>query len=110
MDDLIAAARELGKKIATHQRTRDFTAAAKAVAEDKEAQGILKAYQEQVEHLRNLEKSQKPIEVADKRKLADAEARVAGNEKLKNMMKQQADYLEMMHRINRAIDEASEQM
>lgn len=108
MDDIIAQARELGKKIATHPRTQEFFAAAKAVAEDRDAQAVLKSYQEQIARIRELEAGKRPIEPDDKRKLADAEARVAGNDKLKNMMKHQADYLEMMHRINSAIDEASQ--
>jgi cell fate (sporulation/competence/biofilm development) regulator YlbF (YheA/YmcA/DUF963 family) len=108
MEDIIAQARELGKKIAAHQRTRDFMTAAKAVAEDQEAQKILMAYQEQVEKIRALESSGKPIEVDDKKRIQQAESGVAGNAKLKQMMKHQADYLEMMHRINSAIDESAQ--
>ena len=108
MDDIIADARALGKKIAAHPRTSAFMTAARAVAKDKAAQDILKAYQDHMQHLQELEGSGKPIEVADKRKLADCESAVAGNDKLKEMMKRQADYMELMHRINNAIDEASQ--
>lgn len=108
MDDIIAQARELGKKIAGHERTKSFMASAKAVAEDKDAQAILKAYQELVELVRSREAAGKPIEVDDKKKIQTAEMAIAGNDKLKKMMKHQADYLEMMHRINSAIDEASQ--
>jgi cell fate (sporulation/competence/biofilm development) regulator YlbF (YheA/YmcA/DUF963 family) len=108
MDDIIADARALGKKIAAHTRTAKFFAAAKAVAEDKSAQEVLKAYQEQANKLREAEALGKPIEPEDKRKLMDCEAKLAGNDKLKEMMKHQADYLEMMHRINSAIDEATQ--
>lgn len=41
MDDIIADARALGKKIAAHPRTAKFLTAAKAVAGDKEAQDVL---------------------------------------------------------------------
>ncbi len=109
MDDIITHARELGKKIAAHERTRAFMASARAVAEDKEAQSILGEYQQAVHRVQQLEASGKPIEVDDKRALAQREAALAGNEKLKAMMKHQADYLEMMHRINQAIDEAVQQ-
>lgn len=108
MEDIIADARSLGKKIAAHPRMTAFMAAARAVSEDKEAQETLKAYQTQMERIQELESTGKPIEVADKRKLADCEAAVAGNDKLKEMMKRQTDYMEMMHRINNAIDEASQ--
>jgi cell fate (sporulation/competence/biofilm development) regulator YlbF (YheA/YmcA/DUF963 family) len=108
MEDIIAHARELGKKIAAHPRCSEFMAAAKAVAEDLEAQKILKAYQEQARRVQELSTAGKPIEVDDKHKLAETEAQVAGNDKLKDMLKHQADYLEMMNRINQAIDQASE--
>ena len=108
MEDIIAQARELGKKIAGHERTKSFMTAAKAVAEDKDAQAVLKNYQENIEKIRSLEAAGKPIEVDDKKKMQQAETAVAGNDKLKQMMKHQADYLEMMHRINSAIDEAAQ--
>lgn len=106
MDNIIEHARELGKKIATHPRTVQFMNAARAVAEDKEAQATLKSYEEQVRKIRDLESANKPIEVPDKHKLADCESAVAGNDKLKLMMKFQADYLQMMSHVNNAIDEA----
>lgn len=105
MEDIIEHARQLGKKIASHPRTTAFMTAAKAVAGDPEAQAVLKAYQDQIEKLHGLEKAGKPIEPEDKHKLADCEGKVAGHDKLKQMMKHQADYLEMMNRVNHAIDE-----
>jgi cell fate (sporulation/competence/biofilm development) regulator YlbF (YheA/YmcA/DUF963 family) len=108
MDDIIAHARELGKKIAAHPRSIGFMTAARAVAADKQAQEVLRAYQNQVRAIHETESAGKPIEVADKRKMADCEAAVAGNELLKEMMKHQADYMELMNQINNAIDEAAQ--
>lgn len=108
LDTILAQARELGKKIAAHARTKDFLQAAKAVAEDREAQDVLKAYQDAINQIRTLESSGKPIEPDTKRKAADAERQAAGNGKLREMMKHQANYMEMMHRINTAMEEASQ--
>lgn len=108
MEDIIAHARELGKKIASHPRCAQFMAAARAVAEDNDAQQVLKTYQEQARRIHELESAGKPIEAEDKRKLADGESKVACHPKLKDMLKHQADYLEMMTHINQAIDEASQ--
>ncbi len=69
MEDIIAHARELGKKIAAHPRCSEFMAAAKAVAEDLEAQKILKAYQDQARRVQELSTAGKPIEVDDKHRL-----------------------------------------
>ncbi len=108
MEDIIADARALGKKIAANPRTVAFMSAARSVAQDEEAQKILQTYQEQAVKLQQLQAAGKPIEPDDKRKLQDCETAIAGNPKLKEMMKAQADYLELMHRINGAIDEASQ--
>ncbi|MBI5763705.1 MAG: YlbF family regulator [Planctomycetes bacterium] len=108
LDPILTQARELGKKISEHPRSCEFFAAAKAVAEDKDAQAAMRAYQEAVTKLRTLEAQGKPIEPDDKRKAADAERAAAGNEKIKAMMRLQADYMELMHRINAAIDEAAQ--
>jgi cell fate (sporulation/competence/biofilm development) regulator YlbF (YheA/YmcA/DUF963 family) len=108
MEDLIAHARELGRMIAAHPRCRDFLTAARAVAEDRGAQGVLRSYQEQLRRIQELEAAGKPIEVDDKHKLMDLQGKVAANEKLKTMMKHQANYLEMMNRVNQAIDEAAQ--
>lgn len=106
MEDIIAHARELGKKIATHPRCAEFMHAARVVAEDQEAQKILRAYQEQAARLQQLEAAGRPIEPADKHKLEESRVALAGNEKLKAMLRHQANYLEMMNRINQAMDEA----
>jgi cell fate (sporulation/competence/biofilm development) regulator YlbF (YheA/YmcA/DUF963 family) len=106
MEDIIAHARELGKKIAAHPRCSQFMAAARAVAGNQEAQETLRAYQEQVVKVRTLEAEGKPIEVEDKHRLTECESKVAADELLKGMMKHQADYVELMNSINHAIDEA----
>ena len=110
MEDIVAAAKELGRKIAAHPRCAEFMAAARAVAEDREAQAILRAYQDQARKIQMSEAAGKPIEVVDKHQLAECEMNVATNEKLKAMMKHQANYVEMMNRINAAIDEATQEM
>jgi cell fate (sporulation/competence/biofilm development) regulator YlbF (YheA/YmcA/DUF963 family) len=108
METIITQARELGKQIAAHPRATLFFNAAKAVSEDKAAQDILREYQENLRKLQEQEQTGKPIEPEQKRKLADLQTKAAGDDKIKLMMKHQADYLELMHRINGAIDEASQ--
>ncbi len=107
MEDIIADAAALGKKIAAHPRMKAYITAAKAVNADPAAIDTLKTYQETIEKLRQLEMSGRPIEVDDKHRLAECESKVAGNDLLKSMMQAQADYMELMHRINTAIDEAA---
>ncbi|MCG8408328.1 MAG: YlbF family regulator [Phycisphaerales bacterium] len=107
MEEIISEAKALGQKIAEHPRMKEFMAATRAVEQDSNAQAILRKYQEQVQKIRELEQTGKPIEVTDKQALADCEAEVAGNDLLKEMIRTQADYVELMQQINSAIDEAA---
>ncbi|MFQ5411635.1 MAG: YlbF family regulator [Phycisphaerae bacterium] len=107
MEAIIADARRLGKKIAEHPRMTTFMSAAKAVAENEEAQGILRRYQDLTEKVQGLERNNQPIEPGDKRAMSESEAQVASNDLLKKMIQAQADYLEMMKRVNDAMEQAA---
>ncbi|MFQ5806850.1 MAG: YlbF family regulator [Phycisphaerae bacterium] len=104
MQELLDRARALGEAIANHPRVRAFMAARAKAEQDSEAQQLLKAYEEQAQHVRRLEAEQKPIEVADKRKLAECEQKMASNEALKELMRTQVDYVTLMNRVNQAME------
>ena len=106
MDDIIAKARELGKMIGGNDRTKAFLTAAKAANEDKAAQEVMRAYQTQAEKMQRMEYEGKPIEPDDKRKLAESQVAVASNARLKELSRLQADYLELMNKVNDAIEES----
>ncbi len=102
--ELLDRARALGEAIANHPLVQAFAAARAGVEKDTAAQQVLKAYEEQARHIRQLEAEQKPIEVADKRKLAECEQKMASNEALKELMRRQADYVALMNEVNRAME------
>ncbi len=104
MDDIIAKARELGKLIGANERTRAFITAAKAASEDKAAQEVMHSYQQLAANLERLQMEGKPIEPDMKRKLAEGQLAVASNARLKELSRLQADYLELMNKVNDAIE------
>jgi cell fate (sporulation/competence/biofilm development) regulator YlbF (YheA/YmcA/DUF963 family) len=104
MQELVEQARALGQAIANHEQVKAYLAARGRVAEDREAQELLEAYRKQAERVRQLEAQQKPIEVADKRKLAEYEQNMASNAALKELLRAQVDYLGLMDQINRAME------
>ncbi len=104
MDQILELARRLGKRIAEHPRGKAFREAQQALANDSAAQTLLRDFHEQARHVQMLESQNKPIEPEDKRKLADAQQRVAGNACLSNYAKGQADYVEMMQQVSAAIE------
>ncbi len=106
MQDVMDKASVLGEAIAGHERTRAFMAADAVVHKDADAKAVMGAFRKQAEHIHQLETSQKPIEPADKHKLADLQAAMAGNELIKAFVRCQADYAELMNKVNQAMEEA----
>jgi hypothetical protein len=90
LQELMDKAGALGQAIAAHPRMREYNAA--------------RDYAKQAERIRELERNQKPVEVADKQKLAEIEGRMAGNDAFKRLMRCQADYVELMNQVNRAME------
>jgi cell fate (sporulation/competence/biofilm development) regulator YlbF (YheA/YmcA/DUF963 family) len=86
-------------------RFKALRAARDAIRADPAARKALADYQTHVDHLQQLQAARKPIEVADKRRLAELETALSGNAKVMAMSKAQADFSELMSRINRAIYE-----
>jgi cell fate (sporulation/competence/biofilm development) regulator YlbF (YheA/YmcA/DUF963 family) len=103
--DLLERAKALGESLARHPRVVSFAAARRALHDSREARDLLVQYTQHAERLHELEAGQKPIEVADKHKLAEIETRMAGNDVLKQYMRVQADYIELMNQISRAMEE-----
>jgi cell fate (sporulation/competence/biofilm development) regulator YlbF (YheA/YmcA/DUF963 family) len=103
MDHLIKKADELGRSIAASERFKSLRTAEDAVGEDEATRKVLEAANAQRDRLARLEAEQKPIEPADKREMERLNQAVHGNEKLQALAKAQADYLEMMNKVNEAI-------
>jgi cell fate (sporulation/competence/biofilm development) regulator YlbF (YheA/YmcA/DUF963 family) len=104
--DVLSKARLLGEALAAHPRVQAMHAAQRSVHADQAAQALLKQYQEHAAAIRRREAEGKPIEPADKRKLAELESGMAGNEALKRMMRAQADYLDLMNQVHETMDGA----
>lgn len=102
--ELLNQARALGEAIARHPAVRAFIAARKKTNSNTEAQQLLKRYSEQAARVRELEAQHKPVEVADKHKLAECEQKMASNEALKELMRAQADYVGLMNQVNQAME------
>lgn len=104
MEHLIELARRLGKQIAAHQRTDLLKKAQILLRDDAQARQLLEDYRQQVQHIHDLEKDNKPIEVEDKKKLQEIETRIAAEPALAELTRRQADFVEMMHKVKAAID------
>jgi cell fate (sporulation/competence/biofilm development) regulator YlbF (YheA/YmcA/DUF963 family) len=102
--ELINQAAALGEAIAKHPDVQAFMAARAEVEKDPGAQQVLRGYAEHTQRIHQLEAEQKPIEVADKRKMAEFEQQMAANDALKKMMVAQVGYVTLMNQINQAME------
>ena len=103
MQEIIELAEKLGKAIAAGPRHAAMAEARKKLRADPLATQLLKDFQEQAHKIARLEAETKPVEVADKRRFEELQQQIAGNDALKELMRVQADFSEMMNRVNHAI-------
>lgn len=104
-DAVLELARKLGKMMADHPRAQAFLTAQRAVQGDAASRELLDQYRKAAAAVQEKEAKQLPIEVADKQALAEAEQAMAGSDTLKTLTRAQADYLELMHAVNREMDQ-----
>ena len=105
LDKIVAEAGKLGELISKTSASRAFLVHREKLDTDKEAMGIVVDYQKQLQKITELERGGKPIEPEDKHELTDLQQKVASNETLKVWMKAQADFSELMGKVNKAIAE-----
>jgi cell fate (sporulation/competence/biofilm development) regulator YlbF (YheA/YmcA/DUF963 family) len=103
MDDLLKAAGQLGKLIAAQapfQRLRDAEA---AVRNDAGTKKLLDDFERQREKIEQMESERKPVSVEDKHEMKRLSDAVHGSEELQSLVRAQADYMELMNKVNDAI-------
>lgn len=105
LDDILKQARAVGDLIATLPAVSLYFEAARRIESDAGARQLLSDYQREAQALREREMSGRPVEVADKQRFAAIESRVAGHELVKAFSRAQADYVEVMDRVTRAMHE-----
>ena len=105
LDKIIAEAGKLGRSIAETAISKAFLERREQLDNDNQAQELVEDYQKQLQKIAELERAGKPIEPEDKHKLTDLQQKVASNETLKCWMKAQADFSELMGKVNKAIAE-----
>ena len=103
MQEIIELASRLGALMAGHERYRRLRAAESAVQADAEARGLLARLESRRRKIADLEAQVKPVEPEDKRELQRLTDAVHSDVKLQNLARVQADYMEMMNKVNSAI-------
>jgi len=107
MDEILDFATRLGQRIAADPRGRQMADARAALDGSLSDRQLLQDYETQQHKMHELEASGRPIEPEDKRKLADLHGKVVGSPIIKDLLKAQADYLELMTLVSQHIEEAA---
>lgn len=103
MEEILTLASRLGRMISETDRFEALRQAEKAALADKEAQSALKELQETENRLSEKEKAGQPIEVEEKHRLAELQERVRENDTLWKLAQAQADYMELLNRVNQSV-------
>lgn len=93
----------VGKKVAKTHIFKTFKEIHEKLRKDEKAKKILEDHQKVVMKVMDLEKEGKPVEVADKHELRDAQDKLHKNALLQEYAKAQADFQEIMNRVTQAI-------
>jgi len=105
LDEVLEQARRLGEVLGRHERFRRLRQAEEAVRQDAEARQLSQELNEQMEKIADLEARMAPIEPEDKRRLQELRDKARLHPVLQELAHAQADYLEMMARVNETIQE-----
>ncbi len=107
MDQILELAARLGERIAADPRGRQMADARAALDGSLQDRQLLEDYEAQQQKMNELAAAGRPIEPEDKRRLADLHAKVIGSRVIKDVLKAQADYLELMTVVSQRIEEAA---
>jgi cell fate (sporulation/competence/biofilm development) regulator YlbF (YheA/YmcA/DUF963 family) len=106
MKEILDLAEKLGAMIAESERYMALKECEESVETDKEAKALFDDYLEHNNRLAGLEASASPIEPEDKKKLAAAREKLLACAKAQELMRRQADFAELMNRVNGRIGAA----
>ena len=104
--EILAAARELGKLIASHPAAVKFEETVKKLQADVQAQRLMTDLNRHIEMLNEKQAQGQPIEVADKHKLDELQNQMIRHGLLSQFQMVQMDYLDLMRQVDDAINPA----
>jgi cell fate (sporulation/competence/biofilm development) regulator YlbF (YheA/YmcA/DUF963 family) len=103
MENILELAEKLGRAIAAHERFQALREAERNVTANEAANRAQTELEKHMNHIGELEANGKPVEVADKRKMEQLQNEFRSQPALQQLVKAQADYFEMMNKVNETI-------
>lgn len=106
-EDILKRARELGDLIQGHPAAKKLETVLGKLQADLEAQRAMTDYNRLLQTLGEKETAGQPIEVDDKKKLEAAQKAVMRSATLRDFQVAQMDYLDLMRKVDEAIEGAA---
>lgn len=101
--EIVDAAKKLGRMIGEHDTSRKLASALKALENNIESQRAMTDYQRFLQSLAEKEATGRPIEVSDKRKLEELQRAVVLNPILRQFQTAQMDYVDLIRKVDDAM-------
>jgi cell fate (sporulation/competence/biofilm development) regulator YlbF (YheA/YmcA/DUF963 family) len=106
MQEILAKAADLAQAIKKSKVYRSLLAAQDRLEKDGATKKLMQDFDEQSRQIREKEKKLTPVEVEDKRKLQQLRDQMQSNELVQELLRAQADYAQMMAKVNETIEMA----
>ena len=107
MDEIQQLAAKLGTQIGKDPKGKAMAEARAQLERSLADRQLLADYEAAQQNLHNLEASGKPIEPDDKRRFSELHGKVISSSVIKNLLKAQADYMELMTMVSQTIEDAA---
>jgi cell fate (sporulation/competence/biofilm development) regulator YlbF (YheA/YmcA/DUF963 family) len=105
MDEILELASRLGKRIAQEDRGQRMIAARAALEGSLADRQLLANFEECQRRIQQLQMEGRAIEPEDKRKLVDLQNRVIASPVLKDLLRAQADFVELMAQVSTCLEQ-----
>ena len=106
MQEILAKAADLAKAIKSSPIYRALMTAQDRLEKDEATKKLMQDFDEHSRMIRGKEKNMTPVEVEDKRKLQQLRDQMQSNALVQELLRAQADYAQMMAKVNETIEKA----
>lgn len=103
--EILERAKALGKQLADNPRVKAYLEAQQGLQRNEHARKMLRDYQLLAEKLQRQQAEGKRVTEQDAEQLGKLEQELAGSDAIKAWLKAQSDYVDLMYRVDRSIQE-----
>jgi cell fate (sporulation/competence/biofilm development) regulator YlbF (YheA/YmcA/DUF963 family) len=104
-NEILEQAKGLGKHLASNPRVKAYAESQQKIQSDEQAKRLLRDYQLLADKLQKVQSEGKKVSEPDATQLQKLEQDMATNDAIKGWMRAQSDYVDLMYRVDRAIQQ-----